>query len=272
MSTPDDALHPQSTDVSPTNTGDLRTRFFDSHFHVIDARFPLVHNQGYLPPLFTIEDYRVRTANFRVLGGAVVSASFQGFDQRYLAAALLELGPRFVGVAQLPATTSDEEILELDSLGVRAIRFNLYRGSSEGLEQLEIMARRVYELAGWHVELYVDARQLPALLPHLLALPRVGIDHLGLSREGLPHLLKLAEQGAAIKATGFGRCDFDIPESLRAIYSANPRALIFGTDLPSTRAPRPFEDADVALILETLGEEGSRRVLYENAFKLYKLA
>jgi len=247
-------------------------RFFDGHFHVIDARFPLIPNRGYLPPLFPLEAYRARTARFRVLGGAVVSASFQGFDQLYLTTALRELGAGFVGVAQLPATATDEEILDLHRSGVRAIRFNLYRGDSADLAQVEHMAWRVDELVGWHVEFYLDSRTLPELSPLLLSLPHVCIDHLGLTREGLPHLLKLVEQGCSVKATGFGRCDFAIAEALSALYAANPHALVFGTDLPSTRAPRPFEDADVALVLETLGEEGSRRVLFENALKLYKLA
>jgi predicted TIM-barrel fold metal-dependent hydrolase len=267
-----DAGSQQPGDPVEGTTRDLRPAFFDSHFHVIDTRFPLLPNQGYLPPPFSIEDYRMRTASFRILGGAVVTASFQGFDQRYLVAALLELGSHFVGVAQLPATATDEEILELDNLGVRALRFNLYRGGMEGLESLETLARRVYELARWHVELYLDSRDLPALMPRLLAFPQISVDHLGLSHEGFPHLLKLVEQGAAIKATGFGRCDFAIPEALRTLYAANPHSLVFGSDLPSTRTARPFEDTDLNLVLETLGEEAARDVLYENAFRLYKLA
>ncbi|HEY0752826.1 MAG TPA: amidohydrolase family protein [Ktedonobacteraceae bacterium] len=271
MSTSHNSSHQIPEDAAKSAAGDTWPSFFDSHFHVIDARFPLVPDAGYLPPFFPLEAYRARTASFHILGGALVSASFQGFAQRYLAAALLELGPHFVGVAQLPAITTDAEILELAGLGVRALRFNLYRGGSDQLEYLEVLARRVYELVSWHVELYIDSRHLPDLLPRLLALPRVSIDHFGLSHLGLPHILKLAERGAWIKATGFGRCDFAIPEALRAIYAANPYSLVFGTDLPSTRALRPFEDGDVALVRETLGDEGGRRVLYENAFKLYKL-
>lgn len=53
---------------------------FDAHLHVIDPRFPLVANQGYLPPAFTVDDYRDRTAHLEVVGGAVVSGSFQAFD------------------------------------------------------------------------------------------------------------------------------------------------------------------------------------------------
>lgn len=272
MSTIDDPLAQEPVATTRPLTGDLRTRFFDGHFHIIDPRFPLIPNQGYLPPIFTIADYQASTAKFRVVGGTIVSGSFQGYDQRYLVAALLEMGPHFVGVTQLPATVSDEEILELDEVGVRAVRFNLYRGGSENIDHLEEIALRVFELAGWHVELYVNARDLPDLMPRLLALPRVSIDHLGLAREGLPHILKLAEQGGFVKATGFGRYDADVTEALRAIYQANPNALIFGTDLPSTRAPRPFSEMDITLIQDTLGPEASRRVLSVNATRLYKLA
>lgn len=271
MSATDDLLIREPLIQAHPQTGDLRPRVFDGHFHIIDPRFPLVPNQGYLPPAFTIADYRARTVEFNVIGGAVVSGSFQGDDQRFLVAALLELGERFVGVTQLPAGVTDEEILELDEIGVRAVRFNLYRGGAS-IVRLEEVAWRVFDLAGWHIELYIDSRDLPDLMPRLQALPRVSIDHLGLSREGLPHVFKLAEQGIYIKATGFGRCDFAIAQALQAIYRVNPGALIFGTDLPSTRAPRPFGRADLAIIQETLGPEGARQVLSENAAALYKLA
>lgn len=235
---------------------------FDAHLHVIDPRFPLVRNQGYLPEPFTVEDYRARTSALPIAGGAVVSGSFQAFDQTYLVDALQRLGPAFVGVTQLPATVDDDEILRLHGAGVRAVRFNLHRGGSEYLETL---ARRVAELAGWHVELYVDARDLPDL-PRL---PRLSVDHLGLSREGLPALLRLVERGARVKATGFGRGDLDVPATLRAIAAVSPDALMFGTDLPSTRAPRPFADADVDLIRDALGDDLARRALHDNALAFY---
>lgn len=247
-----------------------RFRIFDSHFHIIDRRFPLIPNQGYLPDDFTCGDYLARTCNDDLDGGAIVSGSFQDFDQTYLRAALQEFGPRFVGVTQLPATASDGEIFELDRLGVRAVRFNLRRGGSEGVEHLEEMARRVHALANWHVELYVDSRQLPGLFSTLISLPAVSIDHLGLSREGLPTLLELAGRGVRVKATGFGRVDFDVAGALQRLFQANPDALMFGTDLPSTRAPRPYADADLLLVVEALGEAGARKVLHDNAVNFYR--
>jgi predicted TIM-barrel fold metal-dependent hydrolase len=233
---------------------------FDAHFHVIDVRFPLVPNQGYLPPEFTVDDYRARVAGLGVTGGAVVSGSFQAFDQTYLVDSLARLGPGFVGVAQVPPSIADEEVLALAAAGVRAWRLNLFRGGDAA--ELD-RARRLYELAGWHLEVY--ARELEPLASRLRAVPRLVIDHLGMSRAGLPALLELVEAGAYVKATGFGRVDHDVPAALRAIAAVNPGALLFGTDLPSTRAARPFEDGDLDIVREAAGE----RALYANAADLY---
>ena len=244
-------------------------RLFDSHVHIIDPRFPRVPNQGFLPEPFTCEDYLGRMAAYRLVGGAIVSGSFQAFDQGYLVAALRELGPGFRGVTQLPATTPDADILKLHEAGVRAVRFNLRRGGSEDLGQLEGLARRVHDLAGWHVELYVDGRDLPDLAARIRALPKVSIDHLGLSPEGLEPLLRLVAHGVRVKATGFGRVGFEVGPALRRLFEANPEALMFGTDLPSTRAPRAYRDDDFDLVPEVLGAEGAARVFHENAARFY---
>ena len=150
------------------------------------------------------------------------------------------------------------------------MRFNLKRGGSEDVRHLEVMARRVFDLAGWHVELYVDSRELAGLYQTLVSLPSCSIDHLGLSWEGFGTLLKLAEQGVRVKATGFGRVDFDVPTALKELYAANPDCLMFGTDLPSTRAPRPYCDEDFLLVAETLGDEAARAVFYDNAALYYR--
>ena len=126
---------------------------FDAHLHIIDPRFPLVANQGYVPEPFTVADYRAATAGLGIVGGAVVAGSFQGYDQAWLVAALDRLGPGFVGVTQLPGDTSDDEIRALDAAGVRAVRFNLHRGGSLDLDT----ALRVHELAGWHSEVYASS-------------------------------------------------------------------------------------------------------------------
>jgi hypothetical protein len=215
-----------------------RVAVFDSHLHIVDPRFPLVASQGYVPDPFTADDYRAATAGMNVVGGAVVAGSFQAFDQRHLLDALDRLGPGFVGVAQLDRGATDEEILALDAAGVRAVRFNLHRGGDLD----ERLAVRVHELAGWHAEVYADGRTLAAQEERLRSLPRLSVDHLGLDRAALPVLLRL---GAHVKASGFGRVDLDVAAALREL---DPAKLLFGTDLPGTRAPRPFAPADLDLV------------------------
>ncbi|MFD2680866.1 amidohydrolase family protein [Bacillus seohaeanensis] len=244
-------------------------RIFDAHFHIIDFDFPIIENQGYLPPSYIVEDYQNETADLNVLGGAIVSGSFQGFDQEYLLKALKQMGSRFCGVTQLPFTVTNEEILNLNENGVKALRFNIKRGGSEDLSKLDYFARRVYDLVGWHSELYIDAKELPEIASTIEKLPAISVDHLGLSEEGLPYLLKLVDKGVRVKATGFGRVELNIENTLKSIYDINPDSLMFGTDLPSTRAKRPFEYADIELIQRLFDEKSADKILYTNAFKWY---
>jgi predicted TIM-barrel fold metal-dependent hydrolase len=236
---------------------------FDAHFHVIDPRFPLVPNQGFLPEPFTVSDYRSRVAGLDVVGGAVVSGSFQAYDQTYLVDALAQLGPGFVGVANVPPDIGDAEVLALAEAGVRAFRVNLFRGGD--VAQIAL-APRFFELAGWHLEVYLDARDLPELAPELALAPRLVVDHLGMTQAGLPALLDLVKNGAYVKVSGFGRIDVDPYSALRAIAALNPAAAVFGSDLPGTRAQRPFACADIELVAEAAGE----RALYDNALALYR--
>lgn len=244
-------------------------KLFDAHLHIIDKAFPLKPNQGYLPDSFTCGDYEKTVEGLPIKGGAIVSGSFQGFDQTYLKNALTNLGDGFVGVTQLPFTTPDHEIVDLNERGVRALRFNVNRGGSEDISRLDYFSRRVYDLVGWHTELYVHSKQLPDLKGTIQKLPAVSIDHLGLAAEGFSTLLGLVDQEVKVKATGFGRVDFDPLEAMRRLYDVNPDALMFGTDLPSTRAHRPFRKSDVDIILNGFDQEQAEKILYKNALYFY---
>ena len=224
---------------------------FDAHFHIIDPRFPLVPNEGYLPEPFTVDDYRGR---FAAAGGAVVSGSFQAYDQTYLTDALERLGPGFAGVANVPPDITDDEVLRLRDAGVRAFRLNLHRGAS--LDGVQERAHRFHALAGWHLEVYADVAKLPAL-----DVPVLVLNHLGLTG-GAP-LRRFAERGAYVKATRFGALEFDVGRTLREL---DPARVLFGTDLPGTRAPRAFAPRDLELVLECCGE----RAIYDNAAALYR--
>jgi predicted TIM-barrel fold metal-dependent hydrolase len=246
-------------------------RLFDGHFHIIDRRFPIVPNQGYTPPEFTLSDYLALAGPLGVIGGAVVSGSFQADDQSYLMDALPRLGPGWAGVTQIPADLPDGEIARLDRLGVRAIRFTLLRGRGGDVDDIVSLARRVHAVAGWHAEIYADAASLKPHVAKLAKLPQLSIDHLGMTEAGVPVVLELVEAGCKVKASGFGRVELDVPKTLEAIAGKSPAALVFGTDMPSTRARRPFEPADIDLIERTLGPVLAAKVFWDNPRELYRI-
>ena len=246
-------------------------RLFDSHCHIIDHRFPIVPNQGYTPPNFPLEDYLKEVKPLGVVAGAVVSGSFQANDQTYLMDLLPKLGPAWVGVTQIPNDYPDAEIARLDALGVRAVRFNVFRGRIDSVDDIVALATRCHSVVGWHSEIYADAAALKPHIDRLAKLPKFSIDHLGMNGEGLPVLLDLVAAGWKVKATGFGRVKMDVPKVLEAVAKKSPDALVFGTDIPSTRAARPFETADIDLIERVLGRELAQKAFWDNPLALYRI-
>lgn len=244
-------------------------KIFDSHFHIINPKYPLFKNNGYLPLDFTIENYKKETQNLRVNAGAIVSGSFQKFDQEYLIDVLSKFGQNYFGVANIPIGIQAKELDRLSQSNVVAVRFNLKRGGSEKLENLEELSNRLFNEFGWHTELYVDSSDLKKLNPILEKIPKFSIDHLGLSKEGVTNLFYWAEKGIKIKATGFGRINFDPIPVMRKIYEINPNSLMFGTDLPSTRAKIPFSKKDIDLIRNNFTESEQHKIFFENAYEWY---
>ena len=245
-------------------------KIFDAHFHIIDYKYPIVENNGYLPPNFTIEDYQERVKNYELVGGAIVSGSFQAFDQSYLKDSLFKLGKHFFGVANIPFHIKEKELDELNQKNVVAIRFNLKRGGSETIENLAYLSNQLHDQYGWHTELYLDSKDLKSMEKILTNIKSFSIDHLGLSKSGLKDLYGWVEKGARVKASGFGRLDFDPIEIMKKINQINPEALMFGTDLPSTRAKVPFSMSDLQTIVMNFDEEDQERILCTNALKWYQ--
>jgi len=249
----------------------MSRKLFDSHCHVIDHRFPIVANHGYVPPNFPLEDYLAESRPLGVVAGAIVSGSFQANDQTYLMDVLPRLGVGWVGVTQLPNDCPDAEIARLDDIGVRAVRFNLFRGRLDSVDDIVAMATRVHAVAGWHAEIYADAAALKPHVDRLSKLPQLSIDHLGMTQAGVPVLLELIAAGCKVKATGFGRVKLDVASTLEAIVKKSPDALVFGTDIPSTRAERPFQPSDIDLVEKVLGSALAQKAFWDNPTALYRV-
>jgi predicted TIM-barrel fold metal-dependent hydrolase len=180
------------------------------------------------------------------------------------------MGPRWVGITQVPQDVPDAEIASLASIGVRGLRFNIYRGRIDSVDDIVSLATRAHAVGKWHAEIYADSAALKPHVAKLSKLPQIVIDHMGMTEQGLPVILDLVDAGAKIKVTGFGRVSMNVPKALELIAARNSNALMFGTDLPSTRAKRPFEAEDITLIKSVLGPVNSQKTLWANAIGLYK--
>jgi hypothetical protein len=251
-------------------TRPTRVEIFDAHCHIIDKRYPIVPNQGYTPPEYSLENYLQQTIPLGITAGAIVSGSFHGYDQTYLRSLLPKLGPRWVGITQVPPDVPDIEIASLSSIGVRGLRFNIYRGRIDSVDDIIALATRANHIGKWHAEIYADASALKPHVAKLSKLPQIVIDHMGMNEEGLPVILDLVDAGAKIKVTGFGRVNMNVPKAIEQIAKRNSNALMFGTDLPSTRAKRPFEPSDIDLVRNILGTTVAKKTLWSNAVSLYK--
>ncbi|XJS10873.1 amidohydrolase family protein [Aerococcaceae bacterium WGS1372] len=250
-------------------------KIFDSHFHIIDPNFPLIENNGFVPDYYSVDEYKeeLNQLGLKAIGGAVVSGSFQGYEQAYFEEALKQLGDQFVGITQLHFDVTDEELQRLHHIGIRGIRFNLYRGLSSSLEEIEELSSRCFNLLGWKTEFYVDiAKVTDELKSLILSLPATSIDHIGMTKVPAENLIGYLHHGVPIRLTGFGRVEYsrdDIKQLIRELYNANPKGLIFGTDLPSTRAAYRFSGLDIELIQEVLNEEECENVFWKNGLEWY---
>ncbi|WP_159649652.1 amidohydrolase family protein [Erysipelothrix aquatica] len=255
------------------------TKIFDSHFHIINKKYPIIENQGFIPNSFLVNDYIDAISDFQleITGGVVVSGSYHGYDQTYFVEAIESLTnfyqAPFVGVTQLPLDTSMAEIKRLNEIGIRAVRFNLYRGQTIDYQEVINFANKIYDAVKWKVEFYLDFSNVDqSFMEMITALPKASIDHMGLSYESLPTLKKLLSEDIAIRISGFGRIDYtndEIVLAIRELYEINEELLIFGSDIPSTRAKRPFMLRDVQMITDALGAEAANKVLFENGLKWY---
>ncbi len=155
----------------------------DAHCHVFGpgAVFPFAPERKYTPcdaskaQLFALRDHLGFSRNI------VVQATCHGADNSAMVDALQHSGGMARGVATVPRSISDAELLRLHAAGVRGVRFNFVKRLVDFTPKDALMeiAARIAAL-GWHVVIYFEAQDLPELWEFFTALPTtVVVDHMG---------------------------------------------------------------------------------------------
>ena len=87
----------------------------------------------------------------------------------------------YLGVALAPASTTSQQIMEMDKQGFRAIRFNFmaHLKNSDSMEEILALTKRM-EPFGWHLQVHFSSDLVHSLAPLLKksAVP-VMVDHVG---------------------------------------------------------------------------------------------
>lgn len=113
-----------------------------------------------------------------------VQPSVYGTDNSAILDAMAEIPERARAVVALDMAVTDDELVDLDSRGVRGVRLNLEDrgGMPIAMSDIPQLAARIAGL-GWHLEFLFAVEDLDELVPLLRSLPvPVSVGHFGYTK------------------------------------------------------------------------------------------
>nr|WP_316684349.1 amidohydrolase family protein [Ralstonia sp. LMG 32967] len=260
----------------------------DTHAHVVSSdasAYPMVPNRSYTPVPCPEADYLTMLDATGMERGVLVQISVYGTDNRYMLEVLRRHPERLRGIGVVSPDVSERELVEMHDAGVRGLRLNVLYGGGVGFDAMETLAAKIKDM-GWHLQLLVDARQFPELMPRLqkLTLPVV-VDHMGhmpvelgtrhTGFQALKHLL--TDHGWWTKLSGAYRISAEpaphtnVTEWAQELIEAAPDRLVWGSDWPHV-AVRPMPDTgQLRNLLATWIPDAALRhkILVTNPERLY---
>jgi len=155
----------------------------DAHCHVFGPgeMFPYAPERKYTPCDAPKEKLYALRDHLGIFRNVLVQATCHGADNRALVDALRASPDRARGVATVKRGVTDAELKQLHAAGVRGVRFNFVKRLVDRLPRDELVeiAYRIKSL-GWHIVIYFEAQELPALYDFFASLPTsVVVDHMG---------------------------------------------------------------------------------------------
>lgn len=278
-------------------TGTLPGGACDCHCHVFGpaAQFPYAEPRSYTPDDAPLEAYLAMLDRLGFARGVLVQPSAYGRDNRAMLDALEKHPQRLRGVAVGGSELTPATLKAWHANGVRALRANefhrdgkAYYQNGVGLKEIEPLYGAMADL-GWHLQLWIDTRDLPDLMPQIARVPKgmpIVVDHMGrmehhhgTQHPGFQALLRGIGEGKLwSKLSGTYRLTTNAPDYPEArpfhdaLVAANPDNLVWGTDWPHPRPEGLVPDARhlLDLFLDWTPSSRSRQaILSDNPARLY---
>ena len=261
----------------------------DTHTHVFGPldRYPAVAHPHYTLPDGKLQHY---LRLMRLLGLSrfvIVQPSFYGTDNSCLLNALAAAAPYASGVVMVSPDVNDLELQRFHSLGVRAIRIDLFKVANEPLPVIKSLIAETAKKAAalhWHLQFYAPGSLVKELIDFFAELDiDFVIDHMGymLEEEGLTdkdfaRLLELSRCGRCwLKLSGPYRIAKSrgyaaVSHLAKSIVEAAPERTIWGSDWPHI----PNSDRDTGELLNLLldwapDDDARKRILVGNPAALF---
>lgn len=266
----------------------------DCHCHVFGpaARFPYAEPRSYTPDDAPLETYIALLDRLGFDRGVIVQPSAYGRDNSATFDAITREPRRLRAVAVGGAELNATKLKEWHALGVRGLRANEFRRDGKPFYQNGVRLAEIEPLytamadLGWHLQLWLDARDLPDMMAALSRVPvPVVVDHMGrmehhhgIGHPGFQALLRGVGSGKFwAKLSGTYRLGATAPDYAQArpfhdaLVAANPRNLVWGTDWPHPRPDGPVPDAArlLKVFLDWTSEPARTAILADNPARLY---
>lgn len=260
----------------------------DTHAHVFEPILNLASDRRYAPTYSALVEEFI--SNFESKGmdkGVLIQPSFLGFDNTYMVNAIKKFPDKLYGVAVVDTTITLKELQALAKNNIIGIRLNLYARQIPNLKEgkwPEIL--NYVKTLGWHVELHIDAVQLPPLIDDLLnAGVKIVVDHFSrptaenlLEDEGFKYLLSVGNsQQIWVKISASYRLkkELSFDENIKLAEELMPalidafgaKRLLWGSDWPHTQFEKLISYEKVwDAFLKLVPEEKLRNIILDDSF------
>jgi predicted TIM-barrel fold metal-dependent hydrolase len=237
----------------------------DCAVHVYEPkRFPYWEGRSYTPEPATLAELRQILQTLKLERVVVVQATSYGTDNTCVVASIRELGNRARGVAIIDEKTPEASLDEMHRAGVRSVRLTLNNLATTDLaaarQRLKMTIDRLRTRKNWSLQLSTNAATYEILREELMAMPMLlVVDHFGqvqvsegIGQRGFPVILELLKSGKAYvkisNPTSISRQPdlSDVTPFARALISANPQRVVWGTAWPHPTAGSARKPTDLS--------------------------
>ena len=266
---------PISRENSPSITRvqfDVPEGACDCHVHVFGdpGRFPFAASRTYTPEPATALELSAMHRTLKISRAVIVQPSVYGTDNSCALDAMKQYGPGGRGIAVLPNLIPSTTLDNMERLGIRGVRVNLGTAGDTNLaEARDRLKFAIQQIRGrkWHIQIYAALPVIAGLSDIVMASPvPVVFDHFGgaqgaagLQQPGFDKLLQFVGSGKGyVKISGAYRASNSVPDYpdvgplARALISANPQRILWGSDWPhpDTRSGREPNDVSPPLRID----------------------